>query len=610
MLHRQIPIRNNCDMTRAQKTLARTTAAALALLACVPGTATTSLVDADKPPQFERQIKVFEVPENNDRRKTSPTYRIGIVEAVDPDSDTGITYTLAGKDADTFSIDSDGVITPRLATEFSRQKQAIYYFSVVATSDDKSSSVAVKVEVIEALGIKKQKLLAQMMEQTMGVSLADALDVTPLNLTSGNPDEIKWELDYRLWYKSNNNIWTPWEYEEKWAAEDITDTIKRRNLDSFVRNHGLGVDLAPDSKLRGGKVPLWTSLRRVDMKSSPRLGPERISYDGDIDTLLLSAYASFRENDYAGLALINSYQILDLTLRGLPKQGLDSFLSTKHAFVSTDLGGGFKLWLSAGQGTGDRRIENRPLQIVCGPNTLEYSDDREVDQSSYTGIISHRWNLRGLELSTRIKQVSRDNELEAQLFGVDPEKCEIPEKEELKTADTEIDLEVARTFVHAPGLLLQPFASVLERRRKVNEFTRKTTFAGGGLRLDWRWGMQLELSGHAKASGDSFDEDMIKRRMHFDLNNDDRGLILSMESGVESLELLDAVATSNFVNYEVAYAFPTWFASGGVSRLSINAVTGDLDRETSYNWRFTGRGKTILLSLAKYDAALEFSIND
>ena len=589
--------------------------AVLALALLLPDI-TGAAESGDRPPRFVHPTASFEVLENVSGTRTAAKHRIGAVEASDPDIGDRISYMLTGQDADIFSIDDDGVIVLNSSTEFDRLLRESYHFEVVATSNGKSASLSAKVVVVEPAQQKKRRLMERMLDQTFGVSLSDALEVSSLNLNSGAPDERKWELEYNLWHKTHNNIWTPWEYEESWASEELTDTIKRKNLDGFVRTHGLGVDLAPERKLRGRRMPLWSSARRIGMKSAPIVLQRRISYDGDLDTLLLSIYRNFRRNDYAGLALVNSFMDFYINDESFPQQDkkprleFRKDLTTRHAFLSMDMGYGLNLWLSAGSGKGETYSE-----IRFADNSFGNYQDGTIKHDSNTAAISHRADLGSLELSTEIRRVARTNEIKQRHFDRDALRF-TTESNRLEVADIWVDLEAARSFFHAPGLLLQPFVSVLERRRDYesseHKLLQRGTFAGGGIRVHWRWGVQVELSGHGQVSGkEDIKEEMIKRRVHFDPNNDERGMMFSMESGLESVELANGIiATSNFVNYDLGYAFPTWFAGGGVSRFSVNAVSGDLTQATTYSWRFTGRKKVILLSLAKDDYVLEFSVND
>ena len=183
----------------------------------------------------------------------------------------------------------------------------------------------------------------------------------------------------------------------------------------------------------------------------------------------------------------------------------------------------------------------------------------------------------------------------------------------VKAWRAEFELEVGREFSWPEqDLVLRPFANFDGRRGRRQRGSRPWHFdAGGGLRLSWAQGLQLELSGQVQATDDDHKESRFEGSFSYDFNNDGRGLTLSAAPKFERIENEDgSTSLRRTVVGKAGYGLPVnLFVDSGLSKVSVSATAGgDAAAAATYGWSFAGRRLGVDLSAGGSDFRIEFKI--
>ena len=383
--------------------------------------------------------------------------------------------------------------------------------------------------------------------------------------------------------RSAEDMWAEWDYGEDLVARDRgVEKMRYMRMREFVYDQGFDLALGPAR--RGPQARMWGSGSRINLEGSSIVEDRKFTYDGGVDVLMfgLEARAS-GSGPRLGLAYSNSEADFTLNAGKVTRS-----LQLLHPYLSVDVGADSTFWLSMGIGRG------------------EYvRDDAKRDTSaiSAAGGASTSWELDGYQLGLGGRFVSGRSVLERSAAFAETE---------VKAWRAELELEVGREFSWPEqDLVMRPFVS-FDGRRDGGDGIEATAFdAGGGVRLNWSEGLQLELSGQVQGNDDDHKESRFEGSFSYDYENDGRGLTLSAAPKFERIENEDgSTSLRRTVVGKAGYGLPVnLFVDSGLSKLSVSATAGgDEAAAATYGWSFAGRRLGVDLSAGGSKFSIEFKI--
>ena len=378
-------------------------------------------------------------------------------------------------------------------------------------------------------------------------------------------------------------MWAEWEYGEELVARDRgIEQMRYMRLREFVYNHGFDLALAPAQ--RGPQVRLWGSGSRTSLEGNSIVEERPFAYDGEVDVLMFGLETrAHGSGARLGLAYSNSEADFILNAGKVTRS-----LQQLHPYLSFDAGADSTFWLSMGIGRGEYGRDD---------------DKRDTTALSAAAGGSIRGEMADYRLGLGARFVSGRSVLERSAAFAETR---------VKVWRAEFELEVGREFSWPEqDLVLQPFVSFDGRRDGGSQIETLAFDAGGGLRLNWAQGLQLELSGQVQATDDDHKESRLEGSFSYDYNNDGRGLSLSAAPRFERIENEDgSTSLRRTVVGNLGYGLPmNLFVDSGLSRLSVSATAGgDAAAAATYGWSFAGRRLGVDLSASGSDFRIEFRI--
>ena len=314
---------------------------------------------------------------------------------------------------------------------------------------------------------------------------------------------------------------------------------------------------------------------------------QRFSYEGEVDTLMFGVEARTpgRRGQRLGLAYATSEADFSVASGKVVRS-----LQSVHPYLSFDVGEESSLWLSMvfGRGEYERGAEVRSASAL-----------------SAAGGGSSSWQLDGYQVGASARFVSGRSVLA---------RSAVFDEMTLKAWRAEVELEVGREFSYPDQeLRLHPFAS-LNTRKDGGDGTSVGAFdAGGGVRLNWSAGLQVELSGRVQATNDDSKESRLEGSFSYDYANDGRGWTFSAQPHFERIEHENGrVSFRRTLAGKVGYGLPvSLFSDSGLSRISVSASAGGSgEASASYGWNFSGRRLDVDLAAGGSDLRIDFKFGE
>ena len=215
------------------------------------------------------------------------------------------------------------------------------------------------------------------------------------------------------------------------------------------------------------------------------------------------------------------------------------------------------------------------------------------------------WDLHGYKLGVSGRLVSGRSVIN---------RSAVFNNDDMKVAAwrAELEMEVGREFSFPNRkLVLSPFVSFDGRLDRGDVEGQKAIDAGGGVRLNWGEGLQLELSGRVQASGDDHDEKRIEGSFSYDYASDGRGLMLSAKPSFERFEDENGrVSFKRTVVGDVGYGLPiNLFVDSGLSKVNVSATaSSSAAAVASYGWSFAGRRLGVDLAAGDRKIKIKFEL--
>ena len=328
----------------------------------------------------------------------------------------------------------------------------------------------------------------------------------------------------------------------------------------------------------GEGLAVWGAGAFQSLEGDPVLGSGRLDYDGRNYGLFVGADKRLTASGggselLAGAALGWTRADLDFrdeALRAFELEGrLESELLTIHPYAALRLSPSTQLWLVAGYGWGDVEIEER-----------EERPDRDavrrrVETDSTMWMVS-----AGAEGSTAVPGLGEASQLTARLQGTrtggDLDRARFDDGALLRGTRARTwrvagELEGSYRLELSGGGSFRPFVTTRLRGDAGDDLGDDWEFAvdvGGGAELAWpERGLALGLKGLAQLNqGTGRREHSLSLNLNYDLDWDDRGLTVSMESALAGSGRLGTAANRRGYGQELVGsggAGPGGFATRG-----------------------------------------------
>ena len=557
-----------------------------------------TVTDVDEPPQFAAAQITVEVTENEPGESTAAGTAIATIIATDPDAGSAVVaYRLAGADAGVFEIDAaSGVISPAAEIVFSLASKDRYELVVLASSGGLSSRAEVIIEV--GIGVVTQAAqdmaVFSSVDRAIAVAAIDIIGARfeapggvgglPPVAGDGALLSAAEQLSRSRSLIGAKDMWAQWEYDEG-IIEDQRgiSSVERMRLREFVYDRGFDLALGPPR--RGPQARMWGSGSRVVLNGTPTVAQRQFSYEGEVDVLMFGLEArAAKSGPRLGLAYSTSEGEFDLDRGGKVKRSLQSL----HPYLSIDAGADSNLWLAMGFGRG------------------EYErDDESRDASALSAAAGARknWELHGYKLGFSGQLVSGRSILE---------RSAVFEEMEVNAWRAELELEVGREFSFPDqDLVMSPFVTFDGRSDGGDGDAQKAFDAGGGVRLNWAEGLQLELSGRVQTSSGDHEEKRFEGSFIYDYENDGRGLMMSAKPSFERVENDNGrVSFKRTLVGDLGYGLPiNLFVDSGLSKVNVSATTSSSAAAVaSYGWSFAGRRLGVDLAAGSSKIKIKFEL--
>ena len=302
----------------------------------------------------------------------------------------------------------------------------------------------------------------------------------------------------------------------------------------------------------GEGVAIWASGGVTALEGDPVLSGQRLDYEGESLGLFLGAdqrleigaVGSGREL-LAGAALGWTRGDLDYTDRaaGLVTTGrFESELISLHPYASLSLSRRARLWVLAGYGWGDVKIEERQGESGSGP-------PRRVETDAWLWMVS-----AGGEISSPLRGLGEASEVVLRVSGTrtggSVERARFADGELLRETHARTwrfagEIEASHRIAFGEGSYFRPFVTGRLRGEAGDDLGDDWELgvdAGGGAELVWPdRGLSLSLRGTAQLNqGAARREHRVATELSYDLEGDGRGLTATLESSLEGSGRLGA----------------------------------------------------------------------
>ena len=362
-------------------------------------------------------------------------------------------------------------------------------------------------------------------------------------------------------------MWALWRRQEDAEADG---RMRRLGLREFIHERGLDFGLS-SSGSAGPRTRLWGSGSIVSLDGNPVVQGEELSYDGDVNILMLGVEA-VRGDNRLGLVVASSNAEVDFGENGSVEREMTSihpYLSWRPRYLDA------RVWLSAGLGGG-------PFVNERGGG----KHSRDGDYVMFAGGLSGSWERDEYDLFLTGKAFTGTSELEASdALGL--------AKTEAKSWRLEAEVRAERDFSLLPeeGISLRPFVSIDGRRDRSDAALLNAFDVGGGVQVNWDLGMRLEVSGRWQASDEVTNENSFGGNLSYDFGSDGKGLLVSLAPEVVRSQEEDApIAFRRTLRSRLGYARAVRiFGHSALMKVSADATYGSDGGSRDYGWQLTGR---------------------
>ena len=347
-----------------------------------------------------------------------------------------------------------------------------------------------------------------------------------------------------------------------------------RGVDFELRGDELGWDRL------GEGLAVWGAGAFTSLEGDPEIGGQRLDYDGQSYGLFLGAdqrlefgAAETGRELLAGVALgwtRGDVDYLDRSSLGFEVEGrFESQLLAIHPYASLRLSPAARLWLLAGYGWGDVKIEER--ESLSGGDAL-----RRVKTDATMWMVSV-----GAEGRVPLPRLSDASQLLVRVFGTRTsgslDRARFDDGQLLRGTRARTwrvagELEGGHRFAFAEAAHFRPFVTARLRGDAGDDLGDDWELSvdlGGGAELAWPdRGLSLGLRGTAQLNeGAGHREHRVVVDLSYDLAGDGRGLTVALESALEGSGRLGARSERGFGTTSVApgAAFSPAPHSGGSS---------------------------------------------
>ena len=533
----------------------------------------------NEPPSFAAAVAEFSVPENRDGGITRAGTAIGSVAASDPDENILVYSIVAGSDPGPFMIGSaSGAIMLAADHEFKAAIRSRYRFFVqVSDLAGGLGTIEIVVTVLagrsdarsESENDDRERILIGEIDLGIAAAAVNLIGQRIMQPASPEASLVPAAGDGQVQLLSAAQMWTLWRRQEDAGAGG---RMRRLGLREFI--HERGLDFGLSSSGSGLHTRLWGSGNIVSLDGNPVVQGEELSYDGDVNILMLGVEA-VRGDSRLGMVVASSEAEIDFGENGRVEREMTSihpYLSWRPQRMNA------RVWLSAGIGKG-------PFVNERGGG--KYS--RDGDYVMFAGGVSGSWERDGYDLSLAGKAFTGTSELEASdALGL--------AETEAKSWRLEAQVGAGRDFAFPErGISLRPFVSIDGRRDRSEAALLNAFDVGGGVQVNWDLGMRLEASGRWQATDAAANEKSFGGSFSYDFGSDGKGLLVSLAPEVvQSREEDDSIAFRRTLRSRLGYARPVRiFGHSALMKVSADATYGSGGGSRDYGWRLAGRRTSI-----------------
>ena len=336
------------------------------------------------------------------------------------------------------------------------------------------------------------------------------------------------------------------------SATDLGDALDPR-LPSFAEllRGGHQFELSGEQAGLGGfgeGLSLWGAGTFQSLAGEPELDGRRLDYDGESFGVFLGADKRLALSGdgselLAGAALGWTRGDLDYRDEALEVFELEGRFESKlwsiHPYASLRFSPRAQLWLIAGYGWGDAKIEERETREGERTATRRVETDATLWMVSAGAEGSVPLGSEASLLTARLQGTRTGGELDSARFG-DGARLRGTRARTWRVAG---ELEVSHRFAFAEGGQFRPFATVRVRGDAGDDRRDDWEFAvdlGGGAELLWpERGLSLGLEGTAQLNQlQEYQEHRVTVDLSYDLAGDGRGLTVAVGSTLEGSERL------------------------------------------------------------------------
>ena len=293
----------------------------------------------------------------------------------------------------------------------------------------------------------------------------------------------------------------------------------------------------------GEGLSLWGAGTFQSLAGEPELGGRRLDYNGESFGVFLGADKRLALSGdgselLAGAALGWTRGDLDYRDEALEVFELEGRFESKlwsiHPYASLRFSPRAQLWLIAGYGWGDAKIEERETREGERTATRRVETDATLWMVSAGAEGSVPLGSEASLLTARLQGTRTGGELDSARFG-DGARLRGTRARTWRVAG---ELEVSHRFAFAEGGQFRPFATVRVRGDAGDDRQDDWEFAvdlGGGAELLWpERGLSLGLEGTAQLNQlQEYQEHRVTVDLSYDLAGDGRGLTVAVGSTLE-----------------------------------------------------------------------------
>ena len=293
----------------------------------------------------------------------------------------------------------------------------------------------------------------------------------------------------------------------------------------------------------GEGLSLWGAGTFQSLAGEPELDGRRLDYDGESFGVFLGADKRLALSGdgselLAGAALGWTRGDLDYRDEALEVFELEGRFESKlwsiHPYASLRFSPRAQLWLIAGYGWGDAKIEERETREGERTATRRVETDATLWMVSAGAEGSVPLGSEASLLTARLQGTRTGGELDSARFG-DGARLRGTRARTWRVAG---ELEVSHRFAFAEGGQFRPFATLRVRGDAGDDRQDDWEFAvdlGGGAELLWpEGGLSLGLEGTAQLNQlQEYQEHRVTVNLSYDLAGDGRGLTVAVGSTLE-----------------------------------------------------------------------------